>query len=67
MLLLDTIPYIAEQMLVLKPIPFDKKLAVVLIKSAFYISLSGKRSKRVTSKRMTSKRFTGKRKTLRNF
>jgi hypothetical protein len=65
MLLLDSIPYIAAQMLVSKPIPVDEKLAVALVKSAFDISLSSKRVKRVTSKRV--KRVASKRKTLRNF
>jgi len=77
MLLLDSIPYIADQMLLSEPIPVDKKLAVALIKSAFDISMDGKRVERMTGKRVTGKRVkrvTGKRvkrairvKTLRNF
>lgn len=64
MLLLDSIPYIADQMLLSEPIPIDQKLAVALIKSAFDVSDNGKRVKRfklVTGKLVTGKRVTGKR------
>jgi len=58
MLMLDSIPYIAEKMLLYESIPVDKQLAVALIKSAFDVSLNGKR---VTGKRVTGKRVNGKR------
>jgi hypothetical protein len=74
MLMLDCIPYIAEQMLLSEPIPVDKKLAMALIKSAFDVSFTGKHvngthinRRRVTGKRVTGKRVNVKRLTSKRF
>jgi hypothetical protein len=68
-LMLDSIHYIAEKMLLYESIPVDKKLAVALIKSAFDVSLndrqiSGRRingtriNRRRSGKRLSVKRIT---------